>query len=484
MATSTRLEKKDFKTSLKKYLGRSLARYLSKKCKECDKERFLSAIDLYIGKKTNCIQCQATSHLILPIIKIFFSRLTFSPEKTKQILNDPLLRKTMMNLIRGIAHFGIKIPQPTCVPVVIVWNITNQCNLNCLHCHQSSTSTLNEKELSTNEALKIIGKLSNNGLSILTFSGGEPLLRTDIFDLIKYATDNGIYCTIASNGIMMNQKIVEKLNKAGIKRVEIGLDGAKDETHDFLRNKKGSFKATVKGIKNSVKYGNFEEIAVTTTLYKSNIQEVPQIVDFAEKLGATRFYLNRLIPAGRGVNITHLDVSHEEKKNILDYLYNRFHESVVNGGGIQCYTRGMTYLSRIGYKKSDGQIFHVSEAFSGYDVMFKKRYGGELSKFVRRYAKGFSGCSAGLTYCGLSAQGDIIPCVPAPIKLGNLLEEDLVDIWAKNDILNNMRDRKHLKGSCGQCNYNGLCGGCRYTAFFTTGDWLGPDTSCPFGNIS
>jgi radical SAM protein with 4Fe4S-binding SPASM domain len=233
-----------------------------------------------------------------------------------------------------------------------------------------------------------------------------------------------------------------------------------------------------------MKNNYFEEVAITTTLYKSNAVEISQIVNLAESLGATRFYLNRLIPAGRGVNITNLDVSNKEKRRILDYLYNRFHKSVINGNGIQCYTRGMTYLSRVGYQQSHGQIFHVSEAFSGYDIMFKQKFDGELSRFVRKFAKGFSGCSAGLTYCGLSAQGDILPCVPAHINLGNLLEKNLEDIWANDETLKHMRDRKNLKGSCGQCNYNGLCGGCRYTAYFMTNDWLGPDLSCPYGDMS
>ncbi len=477
----TRLEKKDFDDSLVKSFGKSLARYLSKKCDQCRKERFLSAVDYYAGKKQKCIRCQATSYIMWPMIHLFFRRLSFSQKMARKILDDTLLRKTMLNLIKGLALFGIKTPQPTRVPVVIVWNVTNKCNLNCLHCHQSSTLSPDEKELTTSEAFKIVDKLADAGLSILTFSGGEPLTRNDVFDVIKRASDNGLYCTIASNGILMKPEIVEKLCNVGIRRVEIGLDGATAKTHDFLRNKKGSFEATVNGIKNCVKYGNFEEIAITTTLYKSNVKEIPQIVNFTESLGATRFYLNRLIPAGRGVNITHLDVSNEEKRKVLNYLSNRFHESVINGDGIQCYARGMTYLARVGYEQSNGQIFHVSEAFSGYDKMFQMKFGGELSKFVRRFAKGFSGCSAGLTYCGLTAQGDLLPCVPAPIKLGNLLEEKLEDIWANNKTLNQMRDRKHLKGSCRKCNYNGLCGGCRYTAYFMTGDWLGPDLSCPFG---
>jgi radical SAM protein with 4Fe4S-binding SPASM domain len=144
----------------------------------------------------------------------------------------------------------------------------------------------------------------------------------------------------------------------------------------------------------------------------------------------------------------------------------------------------MTYLSREGYEESKGQLFTVSEAFSGYENMFQKKFGTELSKIVRHFAQAFSGCSAGLTYCGLSEQGDVLPCVLAPVKIGNLLEQDLNDIWANNEILHRMRDRKNLNGSCGQCAYNGLCGGCRYTAYFLTHDWLGPDVSCPYEPLS
>ena len=477
---TTKLVERDFQITLKKVLGNKIAKYLVKNCPQCGKVRFLSSIDYYLGKKQTCISCKVTGIMTKPMIYLFFKMFSFKQEMTRKILEDDLLRKTMLNLIKGFAYFGLKIPQPTRVPVVIVWNVTNKCNLHCLHCHQASTSSLKEGELTTNEAFKIIDHLSNTGLSILTFSGGEPLVRRDIYELIQRATDNGIYCTIASNGILMKPETIKNLSNAGIKRVEIGLDGAKPETHNFLRNKKGSFNTTVKGINNCKEYGNFEEVAVTTTLYKSNVSEIPQIVDLAESLGATRFYLNRLIPAGRGVNITHLDVSNKEKRKILLYLYKRFHDSIKNGNGIQCYTRGMTYLSRVGFQRSQGKVFHVSEAFSGYDIMFRSKFNGELSKFVRKFAKGFSGCSAGLTYCGLSAQGDILPCVPAHINLGNLLEENLEDIWANNETLKQMRDRKNLKGTCGQCDYNGLCGGCRYTAFYITKDWLGPDPSCPF----
>jgi radical SAM protein with 4Fe4S-binding SPASM domain len=386
----------------------------------------------------------------------------------------------MLSVVKGIADFGIRYPQPAGAPITIVWNFTNRCNLNCLHCHQDSSPTSSYPELTTTQAFKVIDNMSDAGVAILTFSGGEPLLRSDLYDAVKRANDNGMLCTIASNGTLITPQVAKKLDKAGIKRVEIGLDGATAETHDFLRNKPGSFEATIEGIRNCAAVG-FDELATTMTLHSKNINELEETMDLAEKLGATRFYLNRLIPAGRGVQACYLDVTPEEKTKALEALYSRFHKSIMKGFGIQCYARGMTYYARLGYERSKGKVFTVSEALSGYEKMFQDKFGLEVSKIVRKLATGFSGCSVGLTYAGLTASGDLLPCVPAPIKLGNLLEQSLEEIWVHNELLNHVRNRKALKGSCKMCTYNALCGGCRYTAYVTHGDWLGPDASCPFG---
>jgi len=386
----------------------------------------------------------------------------------------------MLGVIKGIANFGIRYPQPTGAPITIVWNFTNTCNLSCLHCHQDSSPMSSQPELTTSQAFKVIDKMSDAGVAILTFSGGEPLLRTDIYDAIKRANDGGMLCTIASNGTLMTPEVANKLAKVGIKRVEIGLDGAVAETHDFLRNKPGSFEATIDGIRNCADVG-FDELAATMTLHSKNVNELEETMQLAEKLGATRFYLNRLIPAGRGAEACYLDVTPKEKIKALHALYNKFYKAVKKGFGMQCYARGMTYYARVGYERSKGRIFTVSEALSGYEGMFQDKFGLEVSKLVRELAEGFGGCSVGLTYAGLTASGDLLPCVPAPIKLGNLLEQNLEEIWVRSELLNYVRNRKGLKGSCRKCAYNNLCGGCRYTAHVTHGDWLGPDVSCPFG---
>ena len=142
----------------------------------------------------------------------------------------------------------------------------------------------------------------------------------------------------------------------------------------------------------------------------------------------------------------------------------------------------MTYYGRLGFERSEGTVFTVSEALSGYSRMWQKKFGTGISEIVRRYAPGFGGCSAGITYAGLTTGGDLIPCVPAShISLGNVLKEDLEDLWVNNKLLNYIRRRDELQGSCGKCSYNSICGGCRYTAYIVKGDWLAADPSCPYG---
>lgn len=464
-------------------IWKSVARSLAKECKRCGQPRLYSVFDAYItGDNPDCVGCSTAFRFARPLIKRVFSKTDLEKDDVKKLMVDAFIRKTMLSVVRGISHFGIRTPQPTAVPVVIVWNYTNRCNLSCLHCHQNS-GEVDERELTTEEVFRVIEKLGEAGISILTFSGGEPLLRSDIFDAIERADDAGMLCTIASNGTLMKKRVVQKLKKAGVRRVEIGLDGCKAETHDFLRNTPGSFEATVQGIRNCAEVG-FDEICATMTLHAKNVNELRDTIELAERLGVNRFYLNRRIPAGRGKDVIDLDVTNEQKIDALEYLYKKFYDSVVHGEGIQCYSRGMTYYGRLGFERSDGMVFTVSEALSGYSRMWREKFGSGISEIVRKYASGFGGCSAGITYTGLTAGGDLIPCVPAPIKLGNLLEEDLENLWVNNELLNYIRRRNELKGACGSCTYNLICGGCRYTAYIVNGDWLAADPSCPFGPSS
>ncbi len=350
-------------------LWKALAQHLSGKCENCGKEKLLSIFDQYSSGNTVCPNCLLETAALSPLIRLIFLHLGVEEETVKDLLEDALIRRCMLNVVKGIASFGVKFPQSTGAPVTIVWNFTNRCNLNCLHCHQDSSPTSTYPELTTPQVFRVIDNMSDAGVAILTFSGGEPLLREDLFEAIERATDKGMLCTIASNGTLMTNETAENLSAAGIRRVEIGLDGSCAGTHDFLRNKKGSFDSTVRGIRNCAEIG-FDELAVTMTLHSKNVNELDATIALAEKLGATRFYLNRLIPAGRGADALYLDVTPQEKARALETLYTKFHEGILKGSGIQCYARGMTYYARVCHERSEGSLFTVSEALSGYEKMF------------------------------------------------------------------------------------------------------------------
>ena len=197
-------------------IWKRVARYLTKECRRCGQTRLHTIFDIHItGKKTDCIGCFTAYQITHLLINYIFKKTNLTKEDVKKLMADQLIRQSMLNVVRGISHFGLRIPQPTAVPVVIVWNYTNRCNLNCLHCHQNSGEA-GKRELTTEEVLKVIDKLGEAGLSILTFSGGEPLLRPDIYVAIERAEDIGIFCTIASNGTLMTKSVVHKLKDAGI----------------------------------------------------------------------------------------------------------------------------------------------------------------------------------------------------------------------------------------------------------------------------
>lgn len=461
-------------------LWRGVANRLARECKSCGHPVLYSIFDAFVdGCSPACPSCSRAYKMTSPLIGKVFENTSLAKEDVRRLFSDNMLRRSMYNVVRGIGHFGLRTPQPTAVPVVVVWNYTNRCNLSCLHCHQDSGSEQGS-ELSTEDVFRAIDRLGDAGISILTFSGGEPLVRPDIFAAIERATDAGMLCTIASNGILMNKENVQRLKKAGIRRVELGLDGCTAETHDFLRNSEGCFDAAIQAIENCVQ-ADFDEVCATMTLHAKNFPELRGTVELAERLGVSRFYLNRLIAAGRGRDVIGIDVSMAERREALDYIYQKFYNSALCGQGIQCYSRGMTYYGRLGFERSGGQVFTVSEALSGYSKMWHEKFGTRLSGLIKEFAPGFGGCSAGLTYAGLSAGGDLLPCVPAAVNLGNILSEDIEEIWTKNELLAYIRRRDELKGACGVCCYNSICGGCRYTAYAVAGDWLAADPSCPYG---
>ena len=456
------------------------AKHMTAYCKRCKKERSDLLFDYYKNRETElCNDCLIHAKIFVFLVDSFFSSLKIEREKIPAFFNKEY-RKISKSIIKGIANFGIRKPFVTGTPVAVVWNYTDRCNLKCGHCYANSNS-LKMPELTTKERLKIIDRLVEADVFGLNFSGGEPLVRKDFFKVAKYANDNEIKISLSTNATLITKACVQKLMECGIEKVQISLDGVKPETHERIRNVKGSFDLAVKGIKNCVKYGNFSDITVNTTLTKFTLKEIPRIYEFVKTLGATRYYVSRILPSGRGKDFLKFDVTPEEKIQVMNFLSEKFRSSINGGDDILCLARGMTYFSRVCHDNSFGNVFPVCEVLTGYEREHLKNIGEGLPSMIVRMKGYFSGCATGLNYCGLDPTGEVLPCAPASdIKLGNLLENSLEDIWVNHPIFKKIRDRNNLKGKCSECRAKEYCGGCRLTSFGVTGDWLAEDPSCPF----
>ncbi len=330
------------------------------------------------------------------------------------------------------------------IPIYAVFDITNRCNLNCLHCYSSEQ----QEELTTTDVYHVLDKLSTAGVGIIDFGGGEPLLRTDIFDILTYSKQLGFYTSISTNGTLLDENCVKRLKTLGIDHVCISLDGAKPETHDHIRDKKGTYEKTIRGINNSVHAGINTQIS--TVFMKSNINEVVDMYNLLESLHFDGWYVYDFAPAGRGKELQQEVLTPEQRKRLFEYL------------------QDIASSSKMALKPYP-YLITVNSA-CGTDTYFYKKY-GRLTEF-------FKGCLSARWVCHISSNGDVHPCHLLPHVLGNLTQETFEDIWfdKNNPILKELRDRRLLKGSCGKCTYRDVCGGCRAQAFWKTDDYLEGDS--------
>jgi len=427
------------------------------------------------------MDCLLHAKIFVLMINSIFPSLRLEKGRVKSFFKETRYRRATKNIIKGIAKFGITKPQIAGAPIAVVWNFTNQCILKCSHCYTSAPNFSNEPELSTKDCFKIIDKLVEVDVVELNFSGGEPLVREDFFEVARYAREQELHVTLASNGILLTKECVLKLDKIGVSSVNISLDGSLPETHERIRNFEGCFDLAIRGIKNSIKYGNFSEVIVNTTLTKFTLDEIPRIYELVRSLGVEKYYVSRILPTGRGRDFSRFDVSPEDKIKTLTFMYEKLNDSINGNGEIPTLARGMTYFSRVCHEMSNGSFFPVCEILTGFEKPHLQTFGNNLPYLITQLGEFFSGCATGLYYCGLSPEGDVLPCAPASkLKMGNLLKNNLEDIWLNHPIFKILRRRNKIKGKCSYCSASAYCGGCRLTSFGTTGDWLESDPSCPF----
>ncbi|MDI3501894.1 MAG: hypothetical protein PWR13_99 [Archaeoglobi archaeon] len=383
-------------------------------------------------------------------------------EDFRSFFKDGVKRKGLVNVLKSISQYGITKPQKLSAPFLVVWDVTYGCNLKCEHCYATAGKMM-ENELTTEEALNIIDQLSRAGVVALAFAGGEPLMRKDIYELCSYASSKNMYVAIATNGTMITEDVARKLEESGVKYVEVSIDGSKAEIHDRFRGVEGAFERAIEGIRNLTKTNIQTAIAITVT--RENFHDFDNVVDLALELGVSRVVEFNFVPTGRGRFIAEKDLRPEEREELLRKMYRK---SLELGGRLELFSTAPQY-ARIALeetkRRGEGEI---SFTF----------YGGRVDRRVAEIAEFISGCGAGRLYCAITPDGKVKPCVFMPIIVGDLREKSFQEIWDESELMNMLRDRENLKGSCGKCSYRYVCGGCRSRAYGYFGDPLMPDPGC------
>lgn len=349
---------------------------------------------------------------------------------------------------------------PARPPAVAVWNVTSRCNLRCTHCY-AAAGARSDGELTTDEALGLVEDLSALGVKVLILSGGEPLLREDIFDISHHGTRKGLMVILSSNGTLIDEEMAGRIKHSGVKYVGVSLDGLA-ATHDLIRGSAGGFEEAARGIRKltdaRVRAG------VRFTVMKDNLEDLPGVVRWIERTGVPRICVYHLVRSGRANDDRLKDIGQGERAAAVDFLLGK----------------------AIEWKDTDAEIETV--AFPGDGVhayLWLKRNRPDLASSAARYLTARGGDPSGDRLLNIDHLGNVHPNqFWWDLFLGNVRDADLEELWwsQEHPVLAMMREKhKHVKGRCGRCQFKQVCGGFRLRALRSSGDLWAEDPSCYIG---
>jgi len=337
---------------------------------------------------------------------------------------------------------------------LVAWEITRNCNLSCVHCRAAATCGPYEGELDTSSCFRVLDQIAEIGSPIVILTGGEPLLRSDIFEIAKYGTDLDLKMVMAPNGTLITEQNAGKLADAGIRRISISLDGATRASHDRFRGVEGAFDGALKGIEHA-KSADIE-FQINTTITKQNLEEIPKIQALAVELGAVAHHIFLLVPTGRGKYMLNQEITATEYEETLNWFYDQKKSSA-----LQLKATCAPHYYRILRQRAKVEGTPVTFQTHGLDAVTR-------------------GCLGGTGFCFISHRGVVQPCGFLQVDAGNVLERSFADIWHRSEVFLSLRNFDGLQGKCGACEFKRVCGGCRARAFEATGDYMAEEPLCSY----
>ncbi len=325
-------------------------------------------------------------------------------------------------------------------PSLISWNLTKRCNLRCPHCYMDG-GTGAAHELDTRECLDLLDAMKAAGTEMVILTGGEPLLRRDIYDIARRASEIGMWVVMGSNGVLVTDRVAETMVECGVKGVAISIDSIDPDAHDRFRGSSGAWAHSVRALDICRAHGL--EVLVQSTVMAFNYHQIPDLIAFAREKGAWSFNLYFLVRTGRGQEMN--DLSPARTASLLANLVDS-----------QDHYRPMLVRSK------------CAPQFK--QIAYEKGRPGLES----------GGCMAGTRYARVTPEGDVTACPYMTVVAGNVREQSFGEIWRNSPVLENLRDSAALKGRCGRCEFKTLCGGCRCRAYAAFGDYLQEDPACTY----
>ncbi|MDK1031226.1 MAG: radical SAM protein [Planctomycetia bacterium] len=334
------------------------------------------------------------------------------------------------------------------LPRLIAWEVTRQCNLACKHCRAAARSEPYSGELSTEECFRLLDNIASFAKPIIILTGGEPMLRPDIYQIAAYAHNLGLRVVMAPCGALINDETAARIAASGISNISISIDGATAESHDAFRGISGAFDSALGGIEAAKRAGI--DFQINTTVTRHNLEELPDILALAVRMGAKVFNPFLLVPTGRGKDLADQEITAEEYERTLQWF-----AAQGRGGQIPIRVTCAPHYQRI--LRQEG----CPGAPAGHPV---------------------KGCMGGQSFAFISHRGNVQICGFLDVECGDLRREDLdfKKIWDTSDVFQHVRDVDSYHGRCGYCDFRKVCGGCRARAFALTGDYLAEEPFCTY----
>jgi radical SAM protein with 4Fe4S-binding SPASM domain len=333
-------------------------------------------------------------------------------------------------------------------PYLIALNLTKRCNLKCAHCYLDATTKAGggSDELTTDECLRLIEQIADvNRGCLLVITGGEPLVRPDILDIARHAVSLGFMVVFGTNGMLISDEVAKTLVEIGVMGVGISIDSLDPAKHNAFRGVPGAWEAAVAGIEACKRNGL--QFQVHFSAQPMNYKELPDVIDWAYRLGARVLNVFFMVCTGRGEELT--DITPAQYEEVLSYLVT----CQDNYKGMLVRARCAPHFKRLAYEKDPNSPITKATGYMG------------------------GGCLAGTNYARVTPNGEVTPCPYMPLSAGNIRRHSFAELWEKSDIFNSFR-YPQLKGKCGDCEYSDICGGCRARPYADHGDWLDEDQWC------